>query len=217
MNNFENISEDYLSTTIKTYNQNVERFKDATNEKHLDIEMDTFGGYVPVGSKVLDAGCGTGRDTILLEQRGYDVSGFDPTENFIIEAKKNQPDVDFQIMDLRYPLEYADDSFEGIWLRAVLLHLTRPDMDIALKELKRILKPGGTIFIYTKKGEGSEIKEEKFSADGERFFSYIQEDELAEKIIKAGLNLEKIYSHNERDIFGEQFRDLWWICAFAKK
>ncbi len=81
----------YLEQTIKTYDENVDRFVEARDKKRLDIEMDIFQELVPASGKVLDAGCGYGGDSGLLKDRGYRVIGADLSAGLIAEARKRNP------------------------------------------------------------------------------------------------------------------------------
>ena len=206
----------YLEGTIRTYNQGVQKFAEAIDKKRLDNEMTIFTQNLPQGGKVLDAGCGYGRDAALLKERGYELIGTDLSTAFIEEAKRRFPEIEFKLMDIRH-LDFEDESFDGIWARAVLLHLTLEDISQSLGEFNRVLKPDGTAFIYMKEGEGSEVKEESFTAQGERHFTYVCEAQLKEMLEAAGFTVDNIYTHNEREVFGPEFRDLEWVCAFAKK
>ncbi|KAG2229791.1 hypothetical protein INT48_005318 [Thamnidium elegans] len=99
------------------------------------------------GITVLDAGCGPGYWTLDMAKdypnskfRGVDVSDFFP--------KKYKPDnCEFVIGNITETLPYEDDTFDYIHQRMLLLGLTSSSWDKCLKELLRVLKPGGYIEI----------------------------------------------------------------------
>jgi SAM-dependent methyltransferase len=103
--------------------------------KHID--------RLPKGP-VLDAGCGTGRHTTYLVEKGHDVVGVDANEAMLNHAKQKLPDVEFQQGDLN-KLPFDDASFESVICGLAFSHL--PEVAQATKELGRVLKPGGTAAI----------------------------------------------------------------------
>ncbi len=101
--------------------------------------------------RVLDLGCGTGRNSLPLLLKGFEVSGIDiSTEgikifnDFLI---KNDFKADLKVGDVFNTLPYEDDSFDAIISVQVLQHNTEKKIRFAINELKRVLKPKGFIFI----------------------------------------------------------------------
>ena len=111
-----------------------------------------FQKYVPKGSIVLDAGCAAGRDCQMLATEEYDVTGIDLSKNLLAVAKRENPSLHFDLGDIR-ALPFTNASFDAIWANAVIHHLTKEDIAKTLKEFCRVLKPGGIIFVATKRGE----------------------------------------------------------------
>ena len=107
---------------------------------------------LPAGSRILDAGCGMGRVAVHLAQtNGYHIDGVDLLDFNINEAKnyalKNGQNqlVTFRVGDYTQ-LPFADDSFDGIYTMETLYHA--PDYNVALAELRRVLKPGGRLVLF---------------------------------------------------------------------
>ena len=105
----------------------------------------------PAGSKVLEAGCGVGAQTITLARNSPDaqITSIDISENSLKEAKKKTEsegikNVNFQQGDI-FRLSFEPESFDHIFVCFVLEHLSQPLE--ALKFLKRLLKKGGTITV----------------------------------------------------------------------
>ncbi|MBI2598308.1 MAG: class I SAM-dependent methyltransferase, partial [Candidatus Diapherotrites archaeon] len=65
-------------------------------------------------AKILDIGCGPGRDAKYFSEQGLDVTGIDLTSNFVKMASKNVPNATFKHMDMR-SLDFPEDTFDGIW------------------------------------------------------------------------------------------------------
>lgn len=122
-----------------------------------DIDIYLFdqiqkGRFAP-GMKILDAGCGGGRNIVWLLQNGFEVSAIDidqrSVENVRELAKRLAPNLapeNFQIATLDY-IPFPDKSFDRVVCNAVL-HFAedRAQFDLWLTELWRVLKPGGIFF-----------------------------------------------------------------------
>ncbi len=95
--------------------------------------------------KVLDLGCGNGRFSQYLEHVDY--TGIDFSEKMIEEAKKRFPDKRF-LVGSALDLPLKDESFDKIYGIAVFHHIPSHKYRIkALLEMKRVLKPGGFLFL----------------------------------------------------------------------
>ncbi len=101
--------------------------------------------YLPIGSRVLEGGCGIGKTVYGLSKLGYDVHGVDTAENTINEIKEHFPELIVSLQDVR-ALEYSDETFHGCWSIGVIEHFWDGYFDI-IQEAYRILKPGGFFFL----------------------------------------------------------------------
>ena len=112
-------------------------------------ELIKFAG-VHRGDRLLDVGCGTGVVALTAAQVGAKVSGSDLTPELIMRAKENAQisnfNIDFQIADVE-DLPYKDDEFD--FVLSQFGHMFAPRPEIALKEMLRVLKPGGVIAFST--------------------------------------------------------------------
>lgn len=98
--------------------------------------------------KVLDFGCGCGR--VLRYWKDIDTTEFFGTDynpELIQWARNNLPFCDFSTNKLDPPLAYPDNSFDLIYTLSVFTHLNEDQQNAWLVELKRILKPGGLLFV----------------------------------------------------------------------
>lgn len=96
---------------------------------------------------VCDAGCGCGIYCAKLLRNGFSVFGFDVSEDAVRIAKTNAPEAELKAADIRVT-GYDSDSFDAVISRDVLDHMTKKNAQLALRELCRIVKPGG-IVIFT--------------------------------------------------------------------
>lgn len=94
--------------------------------------------------RVLDLGCAFGFATRMLERRGYDAVGVDGSPTYIARAQRASAQGTYLLADAAHiPLPDAD--FDGILFLDVLEHL--PDEGAAIREIARLLKPGGTLVL----------------------------------------------------------------------
>jgi len=112
-------------------------------------ELIKFSG-VHGGDRLLDVGCGTGVVALTAAQVGAKVSGSDLTPELIIRAKENAQisnlNIDFQVADVE-DLPYKDNEFD--FVLSQFGHMFAPRPEVAIKEMLRVLKPGGTIAFST--------------------------------------------------------------------
>lgn len=99
------------------------------------------------GERVLDAGTGSGNLAGALERRGADVTGIDFCEPAFALARLKAPRARFEFGDLTRPLRFADGAFDAVACSAVLHVLTADQQQFALRQLARVLKPGGRFVV----------------------------------------------------------------------
>lgn len=99
-------------------------------------------------ARILDAGCGSGIVTAYLAQQFPDaeVHGCDRSEDRVSRAREEHASLSFELENLAQ-LSYADDSFDLVVCRYVVQHLSKDERLNVLRELLRVLKPGGNLFI----------------------------------------------------------------------
>lgn len=137
-------------------------------------------------SKILDAGCGTGRDTHYFSKKGFDVIGVDMAEEAIELARKRK-EGSYKVMDIR-DLKFSNRSFSGVWCVAAIFFMEKKEMKNTLKEFRRVLKPKGLLHVSFKEGEGKRVKEKR----GGKINEYlVSERESKEMIEDAGFEIIK--------------------------
>jgi ubiquinone/menaquinone biosynthesis C-methylase UbiE len=107
--------------------------------------MQDFTKYLEPGSKVLDLGCGSGRDSFYLAEHGYRVWGIDISRVAIERAKVNlnSYDIDFKVASAE-ELDFEDNFFDAVYSGWVLQSVP---LKKAASEIKRVLKPGGVAYL----------------------------------------------------------------------
>jgi SAM-dependent methyltransferase len=100
-------------------------------------------------ASILDWGCGFGQITALLTERGMDVTAYDYRPDVAeprVEPLERFPGLEAHVSSEPVRLPFADDTFAAVLSLGVLEHVQNPDA--SLEELKRVLVPGGTLYVY---------------------------------------------------------------------
>lgn len=105
------------------------------------------------GERILEAGCGTGNLALKIKERGGEVIGLDNCKEALDIYRKKDPEAKLVLADLREKLPFPDNYFDKIASNNTLYILPKEKQLDVLKELYRILKPGGKIVLANlKKG-----------------------------------------------------------------
>jgi len=104
----------------------------------------TAEAVVAPGDRVLDACCGTGDLALAAQAQGGKVTGLDFSEGMLERARRKSSDVEWIRGDL-LRLPFQDAAFEAVTVGFGVRNVE--DLDRALRELRRVLKPGGRLAI----------------------------------------------------------------------
>ena len=139
--------------------------------------------------KILDLCCGFGRDCKVFTEAGYEYVGVDFSEGLLEEARLLNPEREFMLANIRN-LPFGDESFEGFWAVASLLHIEKENIRKVLLGIRNKLKKKAVGLIVLKEGEGEMIDEGKdWSQNGKRFFAYYGEDEFKAILEDCGFDI----------------------------
>lgn len=174
---------------------------------------------MPKKAKVLDAGCGSGRDSALFALRGLDVVGIDLSIGLINIARRENPNITF-VHGNFIDMPFSNRQFDGIWANASLVHLeTDKEARRALKEFNRVLKKNGIMNILVKAQTGKKktaVVKDTIS-NHERFFQYFTVQELETLTEGAGFKKLHIEQYRETDKNPKGRLEVEWIWLLARK
>ena len=152
-------------------------------------------GFIMPGGRVLDLGCGNGRISRLIKERGFQTWGMDVNEKAIAFAKAS-PDlasIEFSVQDAQ-KTDYEADFFDAVIEQAVLACMEKPDRALVMSEVYRILKPDG-VFSIAEFGI-REDKKEKYEIDaritGEYGTRIVRRDDGSESFRSHNFNKEEL-------------------------
>jgi len=139
------------STNSDYYERNAKSFFDATVDVDMTPIYQRFLPLLPSEGRILDAGCGSGRDLRAFAKLGYCVTAFDASAALaaLAEAYAGQP-----VQCARFQDFVCQDAFEGVWACASLLHLSAAELPDALRRLASVLVPAGVLYTSFKYGRG---------------------------------------------------------------
>ena len=115
---------------------------------------------LPPASKILDIACGTGEWLVCLDEAGHTVAGIDISARAIEICKKTFPEASFHCQDAQQ-IPYPDAVFDTVTCLGSLEHF--PDKAQAVKEMHRVVKPGGQVLILVPNSEFVGLKLGLFS------------------------------------------------------
>ncbi len=130
---------------------------DTRAEAPLDLAM--IGAFAEAvtssdDARVLDAGCGTGRMSRYVAERGCLVEGVDLSSNMVAMARRDHHDLLFTVGSLT-DLPYPDDQFAGVMLWYSIIHTPPAGQARIFAEVTRVLRPGGHVLVGFQSGEGT--------------------------------------------------------------
>jgi len=146
-----------------------------------------FTARLPRLADIADLGCGPGHDGAQLARAGYRVTGIDRSAGMLAHAARALPRRAARGDLRRLPL--ASQCIDGIWCCAALLHVPHDQTAAALREMRRILRPGGCLALVTAGGSGARLEPVPYAPDTQRWFFYRQADELQDQLRGAGLRV----------------------------
>ena len=104
-----------------------------------------------------DIGCGNGRDSNWMKQNGFQVSGFDSSTELRKIAQDLFPTVEFRTATLP-GLHEIKNQYDNVFCETVIMHLSKNQIESAIQNLKRILKPNGVLYLSWRVTEGEDSR-----------------------------------------------------------
>ena len=191
--------------SVEFYNKHAAEFYRRTVDIAMEEGYQPFLDRIPDGGAILDAGCGSGRDSRAFLDRGYRVTAFDASPQM---ARLAETLTGLPVAVLRFQeMDFAEE-FDGIWACASLLHVPHAEMIDVFNRFEAALKPGGHWHASFKYGTGE-------MALGERTFTNYTEDTFRELLAPfATLEIAELEAMDDSrpDHQGER-----WLNAILRK
>lgn len=194
-----------MSSTLSYYDSNAEDFAASTVLVDFSDAQERFLAQLDSGARILDFGCGSGRDAKYFLDRGFAVDASDGSSAMCRVASE------YLAMPVKHECfqELSEvDVYDGIWACASILHESKADLPDVLGKMARALRSGGVIYASFKYGD----------FEGERngrYFTYLTEDSLAELL--AGVpSLRRHQTWVSSDVREGRGDELWLNCLICR-
>lgn len=201
--------------TIDAY-EAIENARDISGYYMSDFWQEYFDKLqklLPQG-KILDIGCGNGKDASLFINNGYQYIGIDLSPAVIQKAQTKIKGGEFRVMSI-YELDFPDNTFDGFWSGVALLHIPKNKVDTPLQEIKRVVKLGGFGFISMQRGEKEKMIPSPDAPGRERFFAFYAKDEFKKVLEDNGF--EVLESDAPKDVSGKNPKSGdGWLTYFVR-
>jgi len=191
--------------SIGFYDRNAEDFFNRSVDADMSAARDAFAARLPSGGRVLDAGCGSGRDALAFATAGFEVTAMEASPR-LAELARRHTGLPIEVMtfdDVAWR-----ETFDGVWACASLLHVARTVLPAATGRLRDALKPGGVLWMSFKYGT-----EERQA--GERRFTDLDEAGAAALLAETG-GLDLLGMETTQDVRDGRAGDRW-LTVIARR
>ena len=138
------------NSTLEYYDQNAEQFFKTTADVDFTDTQDRFLRYLAPGSRILDLGCGSGRDTRYFMEKGYQVDATDGSAEICRLASEY---TGIPVRQMLFNELDAEEEYDGIWACASILHLPEDELRDVMHRIGTALKEGGIFYTSFKYGD----------------------------------------------------------------
>jgi SAM-dependent methyltransferase len=203
-------TDDALKRTIASYDAHASDYVARNQEAGFwlgkGLNFERLRPYLVSHAHLLDVGCGAGQDVANWRAEGVQAWGVDLSLGMLRQAQPHAGGLVVQA-DMR-DLPFASASWDAIWMSASLLHISRQQASVVLREVARILREGGHVCLSVKMGAGERITHNL----GERHFVYYQPDELESLVQGAGFAIVDRWQQAPSDVHREG-----WLGVVARR
>ena len=191
--------------TRNYYNNNADIFFNNTIDVNVESLYQEFIPYLPTKARIIDAGCGSGRDTLHFLNQGHEVIAFDASKELVTLAEKHTNHCIQHSTFLSFTTE--QNSQDGIWACASLLHVPMNELVQTFLHLSQFLKTGGIFYCSFKYGN------DEVERNGRRFTN-LNEILLEQLLSTLPLSIQK--SWITEDLRSDRADEKWLNAVLFK-
>ena len=173
-----------MNNTLDYYNENATAFVEGTKDVDFKQTQDRFIQKLNDNSKILDFGCGSGRDSKYFMEKGFIVDAVDGSKEICKIASEY---LGIEVKQMLFQQLNAKEEYDGIWACSSILHLTYDELIDVIFNMMEALKQNGIIYTSFKYGEFEGFR------NGRYFINFNEEkfEQLLNKI--NGLEIEELW------------------------
>jgi SAM-dependent methyltransferase/GNAT superfamily N-acetyltransferase len=182
---------DLQNTYDRVADEYARRIFDELKDKPFDRDLlDRFAARLNGAGVVCDMGCGPGQIARYLHDRGLTVVGVDLSSSMIKQARRLNPDLEFQTGNM-LSLNVEDEAWAGIAAFYSIIHIPRAQVIAALCELRRVLRGGGLLLLAFHVGNETLHLDEWWGHAVAADFEFFDLDEMQRYLAAAGFEIEE--------------------------
>jgi SAM-dependent methyltransferase len=136
-------------SSIDYYDKNSKDFYERTINADVQDLYRRFLNYVPKQGRILDAGCGVGRDSLFFLNKGYEVI---PVDGSLEMVKLTSNLIGKDALHLLFQDIHFSNEFDAIWANASLLHVPYDELRGVMESFHKALLPSGVLYASFKYG-----------------------------------------------------------------
>jgi SAM-dependent methyltransferase len=191
--------------TLRFYAEKAELYV-ASGPGGTTRNLHAFLKKLPPGARILELGCGSGRDAGAMIKAGFNVEPTDGTPEIAREAEQR---LSRKVRVMRFDELDSSEEYDAVWANASLLHVPRAALPHVLDLIFTALKPGGLHFASYKAG-GLEARD-----DYGRYFNYFTREEVLELYRTAApWEVEEVIDSVEDGFLGKRSP---WVAITVQK
>ena len=192
--------------TLDYYNSKAKDFASGTVNVAFKEIQDIFLEYIPDGGKILDFGCGSGRDTKYFISKGYNVDATDGSEELCRIASEY---TGVKVKQMLFEDLDAIEKYDGIWACASILHVEKMQLPDILRKMGHATKNGGVVYESFKYGDFEGVR-------NGRFFTYLTEESFGDLLKSVQeLRIEEMWI--SKDVRAERGGEQWLNIVLRKQ
>lgn len=193
-----------MKTTLEYYERHAEDYvRDTADVPFADLQ-NRFLEILPDGGRILDFGCGSGRDAKYFCDRGYIVDAVDGSAALCEAAEKR---IGRPVRRMLFEELDAVEIYDGIWACASVLHVTPEKLPEIFRRMAEALKPAGVLYVSFKYGTFSGMR-------NGRYFTDLTEESLLSLAEQSGFHAEEIWKTG--DVRVNRGQELWLNAILRK-
>lgn len=139
-----------MANTIDYYNRNVQSFIDGTVSVDFTQIQNVFLELLPKDARILDFGCGSGRDTKYFLDCGYQVDAMDGSIELCRAASEY---TGIHVKQMLFQELAEVEKYDGIWACASILHVKKAELPDIIRKMSLATKENGIIYVSFKYGD----------------------------------------------------------------